>query len=191
MIRRGNGRESCFGWRRGARQGGQLREAEVEHLRVAARSDEDVGRLDVTVDDSAAVSGVERVGDLDRDVDRSIDIERLLLYDMSQRVALEQLHDDELPPGVLADVVHGADVRVVEGRGGARLALEPFGRGAIRGQRGRKELDGDRTSEANVFPSIDDTHPAAAQLGGNAIRADGLADHWRRDYTDRAMDRSS
>jgi hypothetical protein len=40
----------------------ELGEAEVEHLQVVAVGDEEVGRLDVAVDDAAAVGGVERVG---------------------------------------------------------------------------------------------------------------------------------
>ena len=42
----------------------QLRQAEVEHLGLAARRHEDVRRLDVAVDDALGVRGVERVGDL-------------------------------------------------------------------------------------------------------------------------------
>ena len=40
-------------------------QSEVENLGVAALSDENVGWLDVAVDDAFGVSGVERVGDLD------------------------------------------------------------------------------------------------------------------------------
>ena len=50
----------------GVRPRRQLRQAEIEHLRVAARRDEDVGRLDVAVDDALRVRGVQRVGNLDR-----------------------------------------------------------------------------------------------------------------------------
>jgi hypothetical protein len=49
----------------------QLGETEVEDLGVAARGDEDVGRLDVAVDDTAGVRGVQRIGDLDGQVDQA------------------------------------------------------------------------------------------------------------------------
>jgi hypothetical protein len=44
----------------------QLGEAEVEHLRGAARGDHDVGRLQVAVDDALGVRLRQRVGDLRR-----------------------------------------------------------------------------------------------------------------------------
>ena len=40
-------------------------EAEVEHLGLASRVDDDVGRLDVPVDDPHLVSHLQSVGDLD------------------------------------------------------------------------------------------------------------------------------
>src|SRR5581483_6017128 len=43
-----------------------LRNAEVEYLGAAVRSDEDIGRLDIPVHDSSPVRGVERAGDLER-----------------------------------------------------------------------------------------------------------------------------
>ena len=44
----------------------ELGEAEVEDLHLAARVDEDVGRLDVAMNDALGVRRFERVGDLDR-----------------------------------------------------------------------------------------------------------------------------
>ncbi|HEV8523761.1 MAG TPA: hypothetical protein VGQ71_04625 [Terriglobales bacterium] len=51
-------------------------------------------------------------------------LERLALNGVLQRLALHQLHSDEGLAVVLADVMNGADVRMVEGGGGRRLALE-------------------------------------------------------------------
>jgi len=45
---------------------GELREAEVEHFHLAARRHDDVGALDVAMDDAALVRLRERVGDLHR-----------------------------------------------------------------------------------------------------------------------------
>ena len=54
----------------------QLGDAEVEHLHVAARGDDDVGRLQVAVDDAAGVRRVERVGELHAPLDHLLDRQR-------------------------------------------------------------------------------------------------------------------
>jgi hypothetical protein len=55
-------------------------------------------------------------------------------------VAVEQLHHDEVLAGVFADIVDGADMRVVERRGQARLASETFEGFGMRGELGRQKL---------------------------------------------------
>jgi len=66
LLARDRGRERGVGALPPALARDQLGEAEVEHFRLAPRGHEDVGGLDVAVDDPLRVSGVERVGDLDR-----------------------------------------------------------------------------------------------------------------------------
>jgi hypothetical protein len=39
-----------------------------------------------------------------------------------ERLPLQQLHDDEPPAFVFADVINATDVRMIEGRGGARFS---------------------------------------------------------------------
>jgi hypothetical protein len=59
--------------RKGRARRSQLREAEVEHLGLAAFGHDDVGWLDVAVDDAGGVRRVERVGNFDREIDKTID----------------------------------------------------------------------------------------------------------------------
>ena len=47
---------------------------------------------------------------------------------LGERLALEQLHRDEQLAAVLADLVDLADVRMIDARGGARLAPEALAR---------------------------------------------------------------
>ena len=72
-------------------------------------------------------------------------------------------------PVVLADVVEGDDVRMVEGGGRPCFlneAAPPFGVGH---DLGPQELDGDRPPQARVAGGVDHAHAAPANLGVDAI----------------------
>src|SRR5262249_54875561 len=56
---------------------GYFGEAEIEDFGVAAAGDENVGGLDVAMDDAFGVSGIERVRDFDRGVEKMFQIEWL------------------------------------------------------------------------------------------------------------------
>jgi len=93
---------------------------------VSARSDEDIGRLDIAVDDASRVGDVEGICNLNPESDELVDWHGRIADEVLERPALEQLHDDEVFPAVFSDVVDGADVRVVQRGRRARLALEPL-----------------------------------------------------------------
>ncbi len=79
---------------------------------------------------------------------------------------------------MLADVVNGADVGVVEGGGSPGLAPEPFqGLVGLEPPLGQ-ELQRDLAVQVCVLGLVDDGHAAAAQLLAHAVVRDGLADHW-------------
>ena len=63
----------------------QLRESEVQDLRLTPRREHDVPRLDVPVDDPLLVGLAQPFADLDRDRDRLIDRERSLLDPILER----------------------------------------------------------------------------------------------------------
>ena len=81
-----------------------------------------------------AVRAVERIRDLAGALDRLGKWQRPASEPVGQRLAVEPFHDEELDAVLVADVVEGADVRVVQRRDGTRLTLEP--RAPIR-RRGR------------------------------------------------------
>src|SRR5580700_2969528 len=98
---------------------GKLGEAEVENLYRAALGDEDVGRFDVAVDDAFGMSGVEGVGELDADVEQAIERKRTAGQFLAEALALQQLHRNKGLASVVFDRVDGADVGMIQGRGGA------------------------------------------------------------------------
>ena len=158
---------------------GQLRQPEVEYFHLAVIGDEDVRRLDVAVHDAGMMGSLEGVGDLTAEVEHHIDRQRSAVDPAAERAALEQLHHEKRQAVVLADVVHRADVRVIQRGRRARLALKSLGGDRILQQLRGEELDGDLASEAGVFGAIDHTHTALANLVDDSVMGDSLADHRR------------
>ena len=91
--------------------------------------------------------------------------------------AVEELHGNEGLLAVLADFVDGADVGMIEGGGGARLAAKTLQSLGIAGEIVGQEFERDEAAECGVLGLIDDTHAAAAQLFENPVMRYGFADH--------------
>ena len=147
-------------------------DAEVGDLDAAVVADEHVVRLDVAVDDAVLV-GVAQAGEhLHRDRDRALGRERaLLLDDLLERAPLEVLHRDVRAAVGLAAVVDGDDVRVVEARGGLRLAPEALDELAVLGVALGHDLERDLAAEARVLGQVDRRHAADAQAPEHAVAA--------------------
>ena len=78
---------------------------------------------------------------------------------------------------LVVDFMDGANVRMVQRRSGLSLALEAAESLRIFGDFIGQELESDEAAEFYVLGFIDDTHAAAAELLGNAVMRNGLADH--------------
>ena len=144
----------------------------LEHLRVAAFGDKNVGGLDIAMDDPFAVGRVQRVDHFEAQCQRSGDIERLRADVLAKRHAGEQFHHQERMVRRLAHVVHGANVGMAESRRGARLALETL---SLRlGREGlRQHLDGDDL--AGLVHGLVDAGGTALSYRGTASDARALA----------------
>jgi hypothetical protein len=81
---------------------------------VSALGDEDVRRLDVAVDDTSSVSGVERVGDLGGQTQQDIGLDGFSGDAMLQRHAVQKLHDEERVAVLLPDFMDRANIGMVQ-----------------------------------------------------------------------------
>ena len=129
-------RDSCFSC---GRHGSELRDAEVEQLRRALFRDEDIRRLDVSMNDPFLVRGAERMGDLLDHVERVASRQWTAFVLPLERLAFVVRHHDEEQAAVrLTNVMDDSDVRVVERRSrfgfgdetflGARIAAQGAGK---------------------------------------------------------------
>ncbi len=102
----------------------QLRETEVEDLDAAVFGDEQVFGFQVAVHDPLFVRRRQAARDLDRVVRGLAHRQRPARHSRPKRFALEQLLHDVGRALVLAELVDGGDVRVVQPARGLRLLLE-------------------------------------------------------------------
>ncbi len=125
----------------------QLGQTEVQNLGLPARGHEDVGGLEVAMNNALRVSGVQRIHNLTCQIQERPCLDRLSSYAMLERLAFQQLHDDEGLPSVLdafVDIVDRADVRMIQSRGGACFTPEPLQRLNVLGQLFWEETSGRR-----------------------------------------------
>ena len=84
------------------------------------------------MNDAAGMRGFQRVGHLRAEFQQGIGGHGAAADAFAQGLAFEQFHDEKGQAVVLADVVNRANARMIQGRRGARFALETFeGRGIL------------------------------------------------------------
>ena len=150
----------------------RLGQAEVEELRAAFRQ-HDVCRLEIAMDHAGAMSGVERGGDLDRDAEGVVHWQPAFLEPRGQRLALQELHDEEGCTLDVADVVQRADVRV--GRAARSCALHArSGRETADPPRGRagRTLIATVAIEARVARAVDLAHAPGTERRDDLVGAE-------------------
>ena len=102
-----------------------LGEAEVEHLERAVIGDDDVGRLQIPVNDGCSVRARQRECELEAVPQNGAGVEPTAAQEIAERRARDVLHRDVRSAGIgSADVVDGDNVRMVEGGSRLRLAQE-------------------------------------------------------------------
>ena len=136
---------------------------------MAAFGDEDIRGLDVAVNDVFGVGGIERVGDFDGEGEEFFDVHGAAVDAVLERLPIEKFHGDKGVAVLLADIVDGADVGMVQGGGGLRFPLESRESLRIPGDILRQKFQRDEALKARVFGLVNDTHASAAELFDDAV----------------------
>ena len=108
------------------------------------------------------VRGIERVGNLDGEIERPPGFKPAGGDNVLQSFAFQALHHDKAAAIVLADVVNGADVRMIQAGSRLRFALKAFERLRAASQIFGEEFERHGTLEAHVLGLIDLAHAARA-----------------------------
>ena len=80
-------------------------------------------------------------------------------------------------PACWSDFVDGADIGMIQRRGGLRFSLKAGQCLRVFGHVVGQKLQRDESVQSYVFGLVHHTHAAAAELFDNAVMRDGLADH--------------
>ena len=144
---------------------------------MPALSDEDIARLDVTVNDAFGMSCIQGVGHLDRQAQQDFRLDRPAGNAMLQGHAIQKFHGDEGIAGVFADVVNSADIGMIKCGRRLSLALKAVQGLGIAGDFIRKELQSHEPVQPRVFRFVDDAHPATTELFDDAVMGNGSPDH--------------
>ena len=153
----------------------QPREAKIDHFHVPAGADDDVGRLDVAVDQAAAVRRGQRLSDFTRIAHGVVDRQGSAAQPVAQRLPFDVLDDEEVDAVVTADVVERADVRMIEAGDRASFLLEARMQARVRTQMGRQDLQGHGPAEPGVRGAVNLAHAARANQVGERVRPELLA----------------
>lgn len=154
----------------GIRGGG---EAEVTDLGIGVGIEEDVGGLDVAVNDVGGVGVGKSAADADDEFAGGGLVDGLAVAGVVEGLAVDQLHDDVGHAIGLSKVVDANEVGVVELGHGAGLGLELFAESWVVEFAGQ-ELDGDGPIEGNLVGTIDGAHPAGGDEVGDFVAAEQL-----------------
>ena len=145
---------------------GQTEVGEVGMIRAlvaGAGSDQDVRRLDVSMDEPTGMGEIERARDLGQQVDRLRGRQGALPEPGPQVGPFDVAHRDEQVPVGLARLVDRNDVRMVDRRCEFGLGQEAFAEGSAGGEGRGQDLQRDLTLEAEILCEVDLAHPAASE----------------------------
>ena len=160
-------------WIGGAARG----DAKVHELHVACRSDDDIGRFDVAMDDAVLMRMVEGVRQLGAPARGRFRIETIRGEPMRQLDSRHELHHDERVAIELADVVDGADVGMAQFRDGPGFAQKAI---ACRRRPRRilpEDFDRDLASKPRVTRAIHDAHTARAERFHDFVMTESACSH--------------
>ena len=137
---------------------------------------EDVGGLNVTVNDTLGMSGIESICYVDPNGQDGFVVQWFSSNPMLQGRTVQKFHNDERLAFVLADFVYCADVGTIESGSRPRLAAETFQCLRVAGQFVGQKLQGNESPKFRVFGLKDDAHAATTQLLDNSVVRNGVAD---------------
>src|SRR4029079_16157940 len=116
------------------------------------------------MDDAAVVRGGECIGDLYADQQRRLQFEWTAGDELTNVLAFDELHRDEVSAVDFVEIEDGSDVWVIQRRCETRFAFKSFEVRFLRAELRRYHLDHNRPTELDVSGFVDRALPADTEL---------------------------
>ena len=165
------------GLRHGLRQFGpvgpvQLGEPEVDDLHAVGVADHDVLGLEIAMHDARGMRLRETVGDLVGDVGEPSRRQPAGGQQVAQGLAFHPFHGDERHAGLMANVMDGQDIGMVQGGSRLGFLLETTQTISVVGETGWEDFDRDPAIEAGIERAVHLTHAARPERTEDLIRTE-------------------
>ena len=154
----------------------RLRQPEVEHLDGAVLPHNDVGRLEIPMDDARFVRRPQGDGDLPGDRQRVVERQRALCDALGEGGAFDQLEHQRPDAIGLRGAVDLRDVRMVQGGKDPCLPLEARPTVRVGGERVGQHLQSYVAVERRIAGAIHFAHATGPERAGDRMDANPGAD---------------
>ncbi len=144
-------------------------QTEVRDAQPCVLTEEQVGRLDVAMDEATAVGVVESAARFEPDDEGLGRGQDPALIEHRAEAPAPEVLGHQVGHVVLAPVIHRHHVGVIHGRGGLSLGPEASQEGLVVGQGGVEDLDGDPTTQRHVVGQVHRRRRAGPDRGQQAV----------------------
>src|SRR5262249_234520 len=155
---------------------GKLGNPKVEHFHVSVRPEHDVLRFNIAMDNSRLMCGGERTRHLDGDINSFTQLHSSAHQTLTQRLAFDQFAGYVINCVILADLVNGQDIWMIEPYYCVRFLLKALQALGVAGKAKGQEFKRGLATGNNVGGQIDFTHPPGADRFRNFVVTDRLTD---------------
>src|SRR5262249_5894732 len=153
---------------------GEFGQAEIEVFSMPIGPQNDVFRLDVQMNDSGLMGGLQRAGRLYYHIQRLVDRYPTIGQPLPDGIALYELHRDVVEAGFFADVINRDDVGMVQGGSSTGFLPEAAHSFVVTGEFCAEHLERDFTVEFCVAGQVYVAHPSGSDVSDYAVWAKAL-----------------
>ena len=149
-------------------------EPKISDLSVGIGVEENIGWLDIAVDNSCFVGVGETSANFYNQLTSSVLFNGRFVAGIVEGFSLDQLHDDVGHTVGLTKVVDSDEIRVIELGHRAGLGLELFAKAFVT-EFPRQQFNGDGTIEGNLFRGVNGSHTTGGNQGTHIVTAEQVA----------------